>query len=196
MTALKVTISGSFSRHLADIQLAVSEFEAAGARVLSPSQPTIVDSVDGFVFVASDRHRSPRLVQDRHLASIAQSDLLWLVCPDGYVGQSASLEIGYAVASGIPVWASCLPGDLTLRQYVGLRQSCMEALHGVRQPLHRPDAEPSILVDPTAAADELHRAVSNLKEILTRPKTRTESKNLDKAFEAEHQRASRILVTH
>src|SRR5207237_338103 len=96
MRQIRVTVSGSFSRHLDDIQRAVAELNRLGVRVLSPAQPTIVDALDGFVFVASDRHRSVRLVQDRHLASITNSDFLWLECADGYVGQSAALELGFA----------------------------------------------------------------------------------------------------
>lgn len=195
MTPAKITVSGSFSRHLSQIQHAVSEFEAAGARVLSPAQPTIVDSVEGFVFVASDCHRSPRLVQDRHLAAIGQSDFLWLVCPDGYVGQSASLEVGYAVARGIPVWSQHLPNDLTLRQYVGLRRGCMEALQLTRR-LQTADPAPSLLVDPIAAADEVHRLVSSLSEMLRGPKNVRESAELAQAVDGERQRASRILLPH
>jgi hypothetical protein len=43
---------------------------------------------------------------------------LWLVCPDGYVGPSAAMEVGYAVASGCLVFADSAPSDWTLRQYV------------------------------------------------------------------------------
>jgi hypothetical protein len=195
MTPAKITVSGSFTKHLAEIQRAVSEFEAAGAQVLSPARPTVVDSVEGFVFVASDLNRSPRLVQDRHLAAIGQSNFLWLVCPDGYVGQSASLEIGYAVARGIPVWTQHLPNDLTLRQYVGLRQGCFEALQ-LTQRIQRSDPPPSLLVDPVAAAEEVHRVVSNLSEMLRRSTNRRDSESLARAVEVERRHASKILLPH
>ena len=66
------------------IERDVGELRDAGVIVLSPSDPRVVDERNGFLFVASDRVRSVRLVQDRHLASIRESDMLWLVCPDGY----------------------------------------------------------------------------------------------------------------
>src|SRR5687768_12920109 len=112
MRQMRATVSGSFTRHINDVQRAVAELKRFGVRVLSPEQPTIVDALDGFVFVASDRHRSIRLVQDRHLASIASADFLWLETPDGYVGQSAALELGFALASGVPVYSTALPQDL------------------------------------------------------------------------------------
>jgi hypothetical protein len=115
---LKVTISGSFHRHLHAITRAVYELTDLGIRVLSPADPRIVDAREEFLFVASDRMRSVRLVQDRHLECIRASDFLWVVAPDGYLGQSASMEIGYAVANGVPMFSLDRVSDLTLRQYV------------------------------------------------------------------------------
>jgi hypothetical protein len=100
------------------IQEAVEALCARGVVVLSPADPRIVDAIGPFLFVASDRTRSVRLVEDRHLASIARSDFLWLVTPDGYTGPSTAMEIGFAVASGVPILSTSLPHDLTLRQYV------------------------------------------------------------------------------
>jgi len=40
------------------------------------------------------------------------------VAPDGYVGQSASMEIGFAAAHGIPIFSTDEVFDLTLREYV------------------------------------------------------------------------------
>ena len=67
---------------------------------------------------AAGKFPEVRLLQDRHLASLCHSNFLWLICPDGYVGQSASLELGFAIARGLPIYAEHLPDDLTLRQYV------------------------------------------------------------------------------
>src|SRR6476661_7289410 len=105
MPELSTTVSGSFHRHLDEIANAVHAFRAQGVKVLSPSNPEVVDRIGEFLFVASDRHRSVRLVQDRHLASLCHSNFLWLICPDGYVGQSASLEVGFAIARGLPIYS-------------------------------------------------------------------------------------------
>jgi hypothetical protein len=117
---LNVTISGSFHRHLAQIEADVLECRELGVQVLSPADPRVVGAVGAFLFVASDPVRSVRLVQDKHLEAIRASDFLWLVTPDGYVGQSASLELGFAIAAGVPILSTSVPDDLTLRQYVGI----------------------------------------------------------------------------
>ena len=115
---LRVTVSGSFRKHLKEIAEVISELTGSGVDVVSPSDPTVVDSIGEFLFVASDSVRSVRLVQDRHLDAIRISNFLWLVSPDGYVGQSASLELGFAAAVGTPIFSATAPDDLTLRQYV------------------------------------------------------------------------------
>src|SRR5579863_6681706 len=125
---LNATVSGSFHRHMEAITAAVHELAALSVRVLSPADPRIVGQQGEFLFVASDPVRSVRLVQDRHLESIRAANFLWLVCPDGYVGQSASMEIGYAVSEGVPIFATSSPTDLTLRQYVKLVPSLEEAV--------------------------------------------------------------------
>ena len=115
---LAATISGSFHRHLTQIFEAVGSLQAAGITVLSPSDPRVVDSAGDFLFVASDRIRSTHLVQERHFQCIKQSSFLLLVAPDGYVGQSAAMEIGFAVASSVPVYCERQPDDTTLSNYV------------------------------------------------------------------------------
>src|SRR5690242_9905312 len=81
---LKATVSGSFHRHMDAISCAVWDLTDLGVKVLSPADPRVVDSFGDFIFVASDRVRSVRLVEDRHLQAIRASDFLWLVSPDGY----------------------------------------------------------------------------------------------------------------
>src|SRR5882724_10145162 len=128
---LTATVSGSFHRHMEAITSAVRELASLSIRVLSPADPRVVAHQGEFLFVASDRLRSVRLVQDRHLESIRAADFLWLVCPDGYVGQSASMEIGFAAAFGVPIFSVHAPSDLTLRQYVTGISTLAEALRVV-----------------------------------------------------------------
>src|SRR5947209_19332770 len=111
---LTAAVSGSFHRHMDAITRAVHELATLSVRVLSPADARVVAAQGEFLFVASDRVRSVRLVQDRHLDCIRAADLLWLVCPDGYVGSSASMEIGYAAGAGVPIFATYPPLDLTL----------------------------------------------------------------------------------
>jgi hypothetical protein len=151
-----------------EIGAAVEEFAASSIRVLSPADPRIVAAQGEFLFVASDPVRSVRLVQDRHLESVGASDFLWLVCPDGYVGQSASLELGYAIRAGVPIFATRAPSDLTLREYVAVVPSLKEALSKVAATprTRRPEG---LLINPRASIAEAHDILERLGTALTRP---------------------------
>jgi hypothetical protein len=157
---VRATVSGSFHRHLAKIGEAVGALRDSGIKVLSPSDPRVVDCEDEFLYVASDRVRSVRLVQDRHLDAVGASDFLLLVCPDGYVGSSAALEVGFAVAHDVPVISETAPADLTLRQYVQVVSSLGLWLRETPPiPRHAPV---SFLLDPSAATELAHAALDRM----------------------------------
>jgi len=156
-TAPHVTVSGSFRRAMADVQQAVRDLIDAGALVLSPADPRIVDQFGDFVFVASDIVRHLRVVQARHLAAIAASDFLWLIAPDGYIGQSAAMEIGFAVANGVPVYSNEVPSDLTLRQWVNTVSGVREAFaRTVSTTPTGPPLTSAILLDPRRGIQDSH----------------------------------------
>ena len=161
------TVSGSFHRHMEAITAAVHELASLSIRVLSPADPRVVAHQGEFLFVASDPVRSVRLVQDRHLESIRAADFLWLVCPDGYVGQSASMEVGFAAAIGIPIFATRAPSDLTLREYVGIVPTLSDALRKAEAG-SRSRRREGILIDPHAAVEEAHKLLEQIKAALTR----------------------------
>ena len=135
--------------------------------VYSLADPRVVGAQGEFLFVASDRVRSVRLVQDRHLDSIRAADFLWLVCPDGYVGQSASMEIGFAAGAGIPIFALRGPLDLTLREYVTVVPSLSEAVRRA-EASPRSRCQPGILIDPHASIEEAHAVLEQLDAVLLR----------------------------
>jgi hypothetical protein len=165
---LTASVSGSFHRHMEAITTAVHELAALSVRVLSPADPRIVAQQGEFLFVASDPIRSVRLVQDRHLESIRAANFLWLVCPDGYVGQSASMEIGYAAAVGVPIFATYAPSDLTLRQYVRIVPSLDGAVNIINsRPQQR--CPEGILIDPHASLEKAHSILDQIGVALTRP---------------------------
>jgi len=168
---ITATVSGSFHRHMDAIAEAVTALSELGVRVLSPAEPRIVASIDGFLFVASDRLRSVRLVQDRHLESIRASAFLWLVAPDGYVGQSASMELGFAVANEVPVYCQNTLPDLTLRQYVKVTPSMAEAVRLAS--IAASTAPQPLVIDPTATAEVAHSVIERLHSLLTRPAAST-----------------------
>lgn len=171
---LTATVSGSFHRHMGAITAAVHELAALAVRVLSPADPRVVAQQGEFLFVASDPIRSVRLVQDRHLESIRAANFLWLVCPDGYVGQSASMEIGYAAAVGVPIFSAQTPDDLTLRQYVTPVSALAEALSTVAARSRQKNSE-GILIDPYASVEQAHLILERIGTTLTRPSSSSEA---------------------
>lgn len=170
---LTATVSGSFHRHMDAIASAVYELAKSSVRVLSPADPRVVEvrePRDGqveFPFVASDPHRSVRLVQDRHLDCIAASDFLWLVCPDQYVGLSGAMEIGAARIANVPVFSTVPPNDVTLREYVTGVSGIHEAIQRVTAAA-RPKHAPSLLIDPHASIEEAHVMLNKIEDSLTR----------------------------
>jgi hypothetical protein len=165
---LRVAVSGSFHRHMAAITAAVQELASLSVRVLSPADPRVVAQQGEFLFVASDRVRSVRLVQDRHLESIRAADFVWLVCPDGYVGQSASMEVGFAAASGVPIYSMHPPADLTLREYVTVARTLRDVLHAVAARA-RTRNSPGLLIDPRASLEEAHATLDRIESGLREP---------------------------
>ena len=163
---IRAAVSGSFHRHMEAITRTVHELAEHSVRVLSPADPRVVAAQGEFLFVASDRVRSVRLVQDRHLDAIRTATFVWLVCPDGYVGQSASMEIGYAAGVGVPIYSTRAPYDLTLREYVTIVPSLSEAVCGAKQLLRR--RTPGLLIDPHASIEKAHDVLERIKGTLTR----------------------------
>jgi hypothetical protein len=149
------------------ITTAVYELASLSVRVLSPADPRVVAAQGEFLFVASDRVRSVRLVQDRHLESIRAANFLWLVCPDGYVGQSASMEVGFAAAAGVPIFATRAPSDLTLREYVAIVPRLTEAVRRAESS-PQPRRQEGLLIDPHASVEAAHDILERMKAVLTR----------------------------
>lgn len=103
--AIQVTVSGSFNRHWKAVQSAIDAFKSAGFHVLSPIGTEPVPPKDGFVYLKGETGL-PADIERRHLDAIACSDGLYVVATGGYMGSSVALEIGYALAVGVPVWSS------------------------------------------------------------------------------------------
>jgi hypothetical protein len=166
---LTVTVSGSFHRHMGAITAAVHDLAALSVRVLSPADPRIVaeQGQGEFLFVASDPVRSVRLVQDRHLDCIRAASFVWLVCPDGYVGVSAAMEIGAAREAGVPIFGTRAPNDITMREYVTVVPSLSEAVRRA-EANDRPRRPHGILINPRASIEEAHDLLERIGSNLFR----------------------------
>ncbi|HET7099078.1 MAG TPA: hypothetical protein VFI61_02500 [Patescibacteria group bacterium] len=95
-----VTISGSFRKHLEYIlkirkQLVENSIEVLSPRFTEPKNPG-----EEFVVFSGEEGASPLELERHHLDSIDKSDTLIVCDPEGYVGASALIEIGYAQKLG------------------------------------------------------------------------------------------------
>jgi hypothetical protein len=164
---LKASVSGSFHRCMIGIYSAVQELRALGVDVLSPADPRVVDAAGEFLFVASDRLRSIKLVQDRHFEAIRASDFLWVVCPDGYTGPSTSAEIGAAQVLSIPIFSDHRPLDVTLCHYVTEVRSMRAAIAATAGRARRSHPKRHVLLDPDYSVGRSIAALEHIGRVLT-----------------------------
>jgi 8-oxo-dGTP pyrophosphatase MutT (NUDIX family) len=74
-------------------------FTQAGIEVIAPTSSEIVSEVDGFVLFAGEQQMDPRMIELLYLHNLrrlGQEGFSYFVNPDGYIGQSASYELGIA----------------------------------------------------------------------------------------------------
>lgn len=126
------TLCGSFRRDhqsLRDDYLALVD---ARCRVLSPTDLDWAAEVEGFVLAQDEVGRAPSDIEETHLRAMRDSHFVWLHSPDGYVGRSGAMELGYAHALGVPVFGRELPVDVTLAALVTRVDSVDGALKALR----------------------------------------------------------------
>lgn len=125
----RCVLSGSFHRDNIGLQRAYQELVAYGCQVLSPHRLDFADTDTEFVRDTAEIGMSAYDLERHHLLAIRQADFVWLHVVGGYVGTSASFEIGFASALSIPVFASSAPDDEMLGQFIRVVPSVFAALH-------------------------------------------------------------------
>ena len=121
---VKVTISGSFRRDPKGLIEIYDGLRSAGCNILSPPSATPMEyrkiGYGDFVFMEGDSPHvyGPLEIERAHIAAIKESNFLWLHAPDGYVGVSAAMEIGYATALGIPIYTTDTVSDPIIQDAV------------------------------------------------------------------------------
>lgn len=126
---IRCTLSGSFRKDRAGLMSSYNELVSNGCQVLSPHR--IEFDEQEFVRDIAEAGKPIRIIEDHHLMSIKQSDFLWLHAPGGYIGNSTSMEIGFAIARNIPIFTSEVLQDQMLGCYVQVVPSvfkCLESL--------------------------------------------------------------------
>ncbi|RKW22679.1 hypothetical protein D8B46_04945 [Candidatus Gracilibacteria bacterium] len=96
----KVTLSGSFRKHLDYITDIKNDLMNKGYEILSPKFHTPKNPGEEFVIFEGEEGKSPLELERNHLKMIEDSDALIVCNQGGYVGASALIEIGYANALG------------------------------------------------------------------------------------------------
>lgn len=117
-TNCEVVISGTYRKGFETLKRAYEEFRDLGCTILSPSNVSAVREDDGFVYMQGEEAETPERIERKHLFAIQKANFVWLHAPDGYVGPTAALEIGFANAAGVPVYATELPTDRILQSFV------------------------------------------------------------------------------
>jgi len=119
-------LSGSYHRAPERLRRLFRELEVTGCRILSP----ITLDFDNAPVVRStnETDMSARELEAFHLRALSSSNFLLLHAPDGYVGTSASFELGYARALRIPCFSLETPADEMLASQVATVGSVFEIL--------------------------------------------------------------------
>ena len=95
----RCVIHGSFSKHYSEILKARKIFEEAGIEVLAPKSEQFTKNKNGFLLYESEQNEDPRLVELKYLHNLkilGPEGFSYFVNPDGYIGKSASYELGIA----------------------------------------------------------------------------------------------------
>ena len=122
----RAVLCGSYKRDREGLWRAYDELVTTGCQVLSPRRMWFDDAA--FVRDTAEQDIPPQAVEAWHLSAICQADFVMLHAPDGYVGLSAAMEIGFATAQECPVFSRIAPQDIALRGLVKVVPSVYDAL--------------------------------------------------------------------
>ena len=128
----QVVLSGSYRKDFQALRAVYEELLDLGCNVLSPSNVIPEREVDGFVFMKGEESQSPDAIEGRHLDAIQRANFVWLHTPEGYIGPTASLEIGFARALGIPVFSREKVKDPTIHSFVQTVSSPVAAIESMK----------------------------------------------------------------
>lgn len=126
---VRCVLSGSFHKDPVGIEKAYLELVTCGCQVLSPHRMQFIEKDTGFVRDMAEKNLDTKVIEEHHLMSIRQADFLWVHIVDSYVGLSTAFEIGYALALGVPVFASSQSAKEVLSQFITVVPSVFEAIH-------------------------------------------------------------------
>lgn len=153
---LRIVISGSFRRYFDGISETVKAFESLGVEVLSPKASKVINPGEEFAVLETDDTDDPKTLEQRHLDAIIAADALYLYDPEGYIGDSSKMEIGWAIALGKPVFCKEIVADSTLKFFCGT----VAAPEEVKQVLE--SRSPLETINPRSSAGALQQYIHNM----------------------------------
>jgi hypothetical protein len=122
---LSVSICGSYHRHLREMRKLISGCKQVRIQVLIPKYAVKKFSTQGFVYLRGE-NGTPKSLQEKNFGAISKSSFILVVNPKGYIGSSTSMEIGYAIAKGIPIFCTDKPSDYIFQLYTEYGKSLPE----------------------------------------------------------------------
>lgn len=114
MPTIRCVIHGSFRKHLSEVRHAMKVFTDAGIEILAPKSTEVSGEADGFVFFDGEKDKDPRLVELLYLHNVkklGRQGFSYFVNPEGYIGKSASYELGIAQVTNVPCFFAAQPDD-------------------------------------------------------------------------------------
>jgi NTP pyrophosphatase (non-canonical NTP hydrolase) len=118
-----VVLCGSYRKDPEGLQRIFERLKDEGFLVLSPSNALIESEEQGFVYMRHEGAQTPDQLENRHLDAIQKADFVWFFAPNGYVGPTGALEVGFARANGIPVYSDTPLNDTAIKQFVEIVKS-------------------------------------------------------------------------
>jgi len=102
-------LRGSFRKHFEEIKRVHKLFVENGIEVLAPTISEIKTVEEGFVFFESDLEKDQRMIELLYLHNLrrlGENGFSYFVNPEGYIGKSASYELGIAQVSNVKCFFS------------------------------------------------------------------------------------------
>lgn len=116
----KIVIAGSYRKYLKEVCEIKNKLEQQGNIVLEPACKKVINEGSEFIVMEGDTASAPteedmKKIEDKFLNSIRESDYVYLVNINGYIGASSNFEIGFARGLGKKIICLEEPSDYGLK---------------------------------------------------------------------------------
>lgn len=104
-TKFRCVLHGSFGKHFEEIKKVHRLFSENGIEVLAPAMSEIKSFENGFAVLETDEEKDQRMIELlylHHLKRLGEGGFSYFINPGGYIGKSASYELGIAQTTNVP----------------------------------------------------------------------------------------------